>query len=131
MAHFAKIENDYVVDVIVAEQEYIDELDGEWIQTSYNTYGGVHYDQQGNPDGGIPLRMNYGGIGSYYHREKDLFIPPRIHAGWILNEATYRWEPPVPYPPDDGNIYVWDNDLMEFKNLGLPATNDGSVIPQQ
>lgn len=75
MAHFAKIENDKVVSVIVAEQEFIDyintlnnELSGEWIQTSYNTFGGIHL------EGGTPLRGNFAGIGMIYNRELDAFI---------------------------------------------------------
>ena len=61
MAHFAKVLNGKVEKVIVAEQEFIDNMTdtspGNWIQTSYNTYGGVH------SDGGTPLRKNYAGIG--------------------------------------------------------------------
>ena len=132
MAHFAKIEDNYVVDVIVAEQDYIDTLDGEWLQTSYNTWGGIHYDQNMEPssDQSKALRMNFAGIGSTYDRDRDAFIPPRRYNGWILNNDTLLWEPPLGYPPQDGNVYVWDNELKEFKNLGEPTNNDGSVIPE-
>lgn len=75
MAHFAKIENNKVVRVIVAEQEFIEyintlnnELSGEWIQTSYNTFGGIHL------EGGTPLRGNFARIGMIYNRELDAFI---------------------------------------------------------
>ena len=131
MAHFAKIEDNYVVDVIVAEQDYIDTLDGEWVQTSYNTWGGVHYDENMNPseDQSKALRMNYAGIGSTYDRERDAFIPPRRFNGWLLDQETLQWVPPA-YPPEDGNVYVWDNDLMKFKNLGAPKYSDGSVDSQ-
>jgi hypothetical protein len=33
MSHFAKIENNIVTTVNVAEQEFIDTQDGTWIQT--------------------------------------------------------------------------------------------------
>ena len=70
MAHFAKVENGIVTQVIVAGQDVIDSgLFGEpssWVQTSYNTRGGVHYGQDGQPDGGVALRMNYAGIGYTY-----------------------------------------------------------------
>ena len=39
MAHFAKVEKGIVVQVIVAEQSHVDTLDGDWVQTSYNTLG--------------------------------------------------------------------------------------------
>ncbi len=94
MSHFAKIENDKVVQVIVAEQEFVDSQPGEWIQTSYNTRGAEH------PEG-RPLRKNYAGIGYIYDREKDAFIEPQPFSSWILNEETCLWEPPVPRPEDE------------------------------
>ncbi len=70
MAHFAKVSGGTVIQVIVAEPEFfntfVDTSPGEWIQTSYNTRGGVHY----NPNTNTPsedqtkaLRKNYAGIG--------------------------------------------------------------------
>ncbi len=49
MAHFAKVLNGKVKDVMVAEPEFFVQLcltkqAGEWIQTSYNTRGGIHYE---------------------------------------------------------------------------------------
>jgi hypothetical protein len=67
MGHYAKIENDIVVQVIVAEQDFINTMDGEWVQTSYNTRDGEHL------LGGTPLRKNYAGIGFKYNRELDEF----------------------------------------------------------
>lgn len=80
MAHFAQVdENDVVIQVIVAEQEFIDSgLVGDpasWIQTSYNTRGGIHYGPDGEPDGGIALRGNYASIGGTYDRVNDVFLP--------------------------------------------------------
>ncbi len=44
MSHFAKIDDDNIVtQVIVAEQDFINSIQGDWIQTSYNTHGGVHH----------------------------------------------------------------------------------------
>ena len=60
MGHFAKVLDGKVIQVIVAEAEFfdtfVDSSPGQWIQTSYNTYGGQH------PEG-RPLRKNYAGIG--------------------------------------------------------------------
>ena len=41
MAHYAKVENGVVTQVIVADQEFIDSavLGHDWVQTSYNTGG--------------------------------------------------------------------------------------------
>lgn len=105
MAHFAKIENDIVTKVIVAEQSFfdsfVDDSPGTWIQTSYNTIGGQHL------LGGTPLRKNYAGVGFTYDSTKDAFIPPKRFNSWTLNETTCLWEPPVAMP-SDGKKYEWN-----------------------
>ena len=115
MAHFAKVKDGIVTKVIVAEQDFIDNYQdyelGKWIQTSYNTRGGVHL------LGGTPLRKNYAGIGYSYDKDKDAFIEPKPYTSWTLNETTCRYEPPVAYPTD-GQIYTWNEtnqtwDLVE------------------
>lgn len=92
MSHFAKVVDGIVAQVIVAEPEFfntfVDSSPGEWVQTSYNTYGGVHR------NGGIPLRKNYAGIGYTYDRVRDAFIPPKPEGDWVLNEDTCLWEQP-------------------------------------
>jgi hypothetical protein len=104
MSHFAKVLNGKVVQVIVAELEFfktfVDTSPGEWIQTSYNTYGGKHL------LGGTPLRKNFAGIDYSYDKEKDAFIPPQPFSSWILNEETCLWESSIPYP-NDGKQYSW------------------------
>lgn len=106
MSHFAKIENGIVTQVIVAEQDFINKIDGEWVQTSYNTYGGQH------PEG-RPLRKNYAGIGFSYDSERDAFIPPKPFDSWLLNEDTCLWDAPIPYP-EDGKIYKWDEETTSW-----------------
>jgi len=105
MPHFAKVSNGIVTQVIVAEPEFfqtfVDPFPGEWIQTSYNTYGGVH------ANGGTPLRKNYAGIGYSYDQNRDAFIPPKPYVSWMLDEETCLWHAPTPYP-NDGNLYLWD-----------------------
>lgn len=105
MAHFAKVVDNIVIQVIVAEPEFfetfVDTSPGEWIQTSYNTRGGIHL------NGGTPLRKNYAGIGFTYDKSLDAFIPPQPYASWKLNEETCLWESPVKYP-EDGREYYWD-----------------------
>lgn len=110
MAHFAKInENNIVEQVIVADdiQWCIDNLGGEWIQTSYNTYRGVH------TQGGTPLRKNYAGIGYIYDSERDAFIPPQPYPSWVLEEETCHWNSPAPKPEDD-KLYVWDEEKVAW-----------------
>lgn len=101
MAHYAEIVNGVVVQVIVAEQDYIDTLSGEWVQTSYNTHAGVHM------LGGTPLRKNYANIGYTYDSVRDAFIPPSPDPTWVIDEQTCQWVPPIPYPTD-GKSYEWD-----------------------
>jgi hypothetical protein len=110
MAHFAKVQDGKVVQVIVAEPDFfemfVDTSPGEWVQTSYNTHAGQH------PEG-RPLRKNYAGIGFTYDRDRDAFIPPQPFASWLLNEETCLWDAPVPYP-DDGARYRWDEETLAW-----------------
>jgi hypothetical protein len=114
MAHFAKVNNGTVVQVIVAEPEFfntfVDSSPGQWIQTSYNTHGGVH------ANGGTPLRKNYAGVGYTYDSVRDAFIPPKPYASWTLNEDTCLWDCPVAYP-DDGKVYTWAEDTQEWNEV--------------
>ena len=111
MGHFAKVCGGKVIQVIVAEPDFfntfVDTSPGQWLQTSYNTRGGVHYGQDGQPDGGIALRGNYAGIGYTYDAANDVFYAPQPYPSWVLNKTTWVWEPPVPYPTD-GKVYNWD-----------------------
>lgn len=117
MSHFAKVDAGKVVQVIVAEKEFfdnfVDSSPGEWVQTSYNTRGGVHYGPDGKPDGGIALRKNYAGIGYTYDHLRDAFIPPQPYPSWTLNENSCLWDSPVPYP-DDGELYYWDEETLSW-----------------
>ena len=99
MAHFAKIEKGIVVDVVVADQGFIDTLSGNWVQTSYNTRGGVHYGTDGQPDGGVALRGNYAGIGYIYDAGLDAFYPPKPNALYQLNNTSFTWEVKPEYSP--------------------------------
>jgi hypothetical protein len=122
MAHFAKVLDGKVVQVIVAEPEFFetftDSSPGEWIQTSYNTRGGVHYGPDGQPDGGVALRGNYAGIGYSYDRINDVFYPSQPFSSWTLNQTTWTWEAPVAYP-SDGKVYDWNEETKEWKEIVL------------
>ena len=109
MAHFAKVENGVVTQVIVADQDVIDSgmFGSGWVQTSYNTKGGVHYGQDGQPDGGVAMRKNYAGIGFPYDAGRDAFIPPQPYPSWTLNEDTCLWDCPVAMPTE-GGPFTWN-----------------------
>jgi hypothetical protein len=109
MAHFAKVENGLVTQVIVAEQDFIDSgaVGTGWIQTSYNTHGGQH------PEG-RPLRGNYAGIGYTYDSVNDVFYAPQPYPSWVISAPTWIWQAPVAYP-EDGNAYKWDEASISWK----------------
>ena len=114
MAHFAKVTDGKVTQVIVAEPEFfatfVDSSPGEWIQTSYNTHGGAH------ATGGTPLRKNYAGIGYTYDRTRDAFIPPQPYTSWLLNETTCLWQAPVARPTDDKR-YEWNEAEQQWTEI--------------
>ena len=115
MSHFAKLDNNNLVIFVTVGRQEDDGLEAElcartgdkYVQTSYNTSGGVHR------LGGTPLRKNYAGIGYTYDEQRDAFIPPKPYASFILNEDTCLWEPPVPYPTD-GKRYLWNEEELEW-----------------
>lgn len=99
MAYFAQIDSTNTVIAVLAipdsEQERGQDflaidlgLGGTWIQTSYNTRGGVHI------NGGTPLRKNYAGVGYFYDSRRDAFIPPKPSPDCILDEETCLWNCP-------------------------------------
>ena len=101
MSHFAKIENNIVTQVIVAEQDFINSgAVGDsflWVQTSYSG----------------SFRKNYAGVGYTYDSVRDAFIPPQPYPSWTLVEDTCLWEAPVAMPTDD-KMYEWDEDTTSW-----------------
>ena len=108
MSHFAQLNEQSIVMqvIVVANQELLLDgieseekgiafcqslLGGNWKQTSYN----------GN------IRKNYAGIGYTYDESRNAFISPQPFPSWTMNQTSYLWESPVPYPTDDKR-YTWD-----------------------
>ena len=123
MGHFAKVSNGIVTKVIVAEADFfnnfVDDSPGQWIQTSYNTRGGVHYQPNTNEpseDQSKALRKNYAGIGYTYDSTRDAFIPPQPFNSWTLNEDTCLWDSPVAYPTD-GKLYKWNEEILNWEEV--------------
>jgi hypothetical protein len=114
MAHYAHITNGIVDQVIVIDAETLAlghwGNPSEWVQTSYNTHGGVH------ATGGAPLRKNYAGIGFSYDSGRDAFIPPKPFASWLLNESTCLWDAPTPMP-NDNKRYSWSEDTLSWVEM--------------
>lgn len=117
MAHYAKVENGIVTEVIVADEDFIKSgYAGDpalWIQTSYNTQGNVHL------LGGTPLRKNYAGVGYSYNEELDAFIPPKPFNSWLLNEETGLWNPPISRPADE-KYYIWNESILNWEEVDSP-----------
>jgi hypothetical protein len=117
VSHFAKVLDGKVIQVIVAEPDFfdtfVDSSPGSWIQTSYNTRGNIHYGQDGEPDGGEALRGNYAGVGYTYDAVDDVFYALQPYASWTLDQTTWLWDAPVPYPVD-GQRYDWDEATISW-----------------
>lgn len=122
MAHFAKVENGIVTNVIVVDdqheanpQEFFDMLgfDGQWVQTSYNTVAGEHL------QGGVPLRKNFAGVGFVYDATRDAFYSQQPYPSWVLNEETCLWESSIPYP--ESGVWVWDEKTVSWVEPEDPA----------
>ena len=117
MAHFAKLENNVVTQVIVvSNQDILDEkgqeseelgiafcsnlLGGTWKQTSYNG----------------KIRKNYAGVGYTYDESRDAFIPAKPFASWLLDETTCQWKAPVAMPTDDKR-YTWNEETKSWDEV--------------
>lgn len=113
MSYFAQINEDNIVEQVISapSQEWCEEnIGGRWLQTSYNTKGGVHL------AGGTPLRKNYAGIGYTYDEQRDAFIAPQPYPSWILDEETCIWQSPVPRPTDN-KLREWNEKELDWVEI--------------
>ena len=120
MAHFAKIENNLVTQVVAVHNNelLVDNVESEqagirflqnlygvdtvWVQTSFNK----------------TFRKNYAGVGDTYDSVRDAFIPPKPYPSWLLDEATCKWDSPVPKPDAFGDCYyVWEEETLSWKEI--------------
>jgi len=105
MSHFAKLDNNVVTQVIVAEQDFINSGKvGDsflWVQTSYNNN----------------FRKQYAGIGFTYDKANDVFIAPKPFASWAL-DASFDWQPPTA-KPDDDKMYSWNESTTTWDEVIL------------
>ena len=152
MAHFAKLgANGKVIQVLTLNNSDMLNADGVqdeavgqqylerhnnwpaqmWIQTSYNTRGGKHYDADGNEsaDQTKALRGNYAGIGYTWDEDDQIFWPKKPYASWVKHNATASWKSPLGDAPaltaeqtsqnEAGTHrwgYSWDEDAYQADN---------------
>lgn len=113
MAHFALLDSNNIVTFVTVGRDEDNEVDistrtGQtYKKTSYNTRGGIHYGQDGQPDNGVAFRANYAGLGYTYDPTNDVFYAPKPYASWTIGAPTWVWQAPVPYPTN-GKTYTWD-----------------------
>ena len=121
MAHFAKLDENNLVTFVTVGRQEDDGLEEElnartgdvYRQTSYNTYGGIHYtDGEPSQDQTKALRFNYAGISFMYDADRDAFIPPTPFPSWVLDEATCLWVAPIDYPAE--GVHVWDEEAGDW-----------------
>jgi hypothetical protein len=106
MAHFAKIENGIVTQVVVIDnseelrgEEFLNSigLEGKWVQTSYNANFG----------------KKFAGIGDTYVASTGNFKPAKPFASFKFDEETWSWVAPKSYPTD-GKHYFWNEDIKDW-----------------
>jgi hypothetical protein len=105
MAHFARIENNLVTEVLVVHNDLEHTgadflandlgLGGTWVQTSYSNN----------------FRKQYAGIGFTYDSVADVFIAPQPYQSWSLDE-NFDWQPPTPMPED--GLWYWSEEEGEW-----------------
>ena len=134
MAHYAQINsNNTVIQVLTVDNSIIDAatflselLGGTWIQTSYNTKGGIHYGPDGQPDGEPQIGYNYAAINYLYDINANAFYAPQFYPSWVLNTNSYIWEAPTPPGPAPEaiypNYYTWDESTLSWILNTLPTT---------
>ena len=130
MAHFAKIENGIVTNVIIADQEFIDagHVEGLWLETTIDAIGGFVYElDDSTPSKLIPtdkptVRKNYACIGYSYDAQRDAFIPPKPYNSWVLDESKCVWVAPVPLP--QVGVYQWDEETVNWVAIPRKEKNE-------
>jgi hypothetical protein len=88
-------DNNIVINLIIADEEFVKTLDGVWIARNQT-------------DKDSPA------LGWLYDKTQDLFLPIKPHDNWLLDEQIWRYVPPTPYPTD-GNVYSWNQTLMKWE----------------
>ena len=87
MNNYAQIIDNTVVNVIVADADFVAQSDLDYVL------------------------LSRGGIGWTYDRQANQFVAPQPFESWTL-DANNDWQPPTPKP--DG-AYYWDEDTQTWQ----------------
>ncbi len=118
MAHFAKIENNKVIEVAVVENAVIRNISGDeqeslgqdflrkiknepnavWLQCSYNQ----------------KIRNVFPSPQWDYNPSEDKFYPPSPYPSWVWNEEIKSWLSPIGEPTDESKT-TWNEDNGEWQ----------------
>ncbi len=110
MAHYAFLNADNMVTEVITGIDETELIEGLLPETWYGNFR-EQVCKRTSYNGNI--RKNYAGIGYTYDTVRDAFIAPKPYASWVLDEASCRWEAPVPMP-SAGGPWAWDEDTESW-----------------
>jgi hypothetical protein len=116
MAHFAKMNDNLVVDIAVISNDVVDNLpfpESEPLGVAFLTEWSGGYPNWKQTSYNSSFRKNYAGPNYTYDAVLDAFIPPKPFPSWLLDTISCLWNAPVPCP-DDGSIYRWDENTLSW-----------------
>ena len=99
MSRWVKLQNNKIVDVIVANKDFNDTLQNK----------DFYVEDDGN-------KRNVAMIGGSYDATRDMFIMPKAYPSWVFDEESGRWKAPIDMP-DDGGRYIWNELTKNWDNI--------------
>ena len=109
MAHYAFLGANNVVTEVITGINETELIEGLLPETWYGNFRGQVCKRTSYNNN---IRKNYAGIGYTYDTARDAFIAPKPFASWMLNEATCRWEAPMPMPSE--GMWMWDEETVSW-----------------
>jgi len=116
MARFARVLDGKVIDVIIADMDYVMKYRKEVaVHSSTMTDSNVaRWIETTAPGDGVPMiRKHCAAVGYHYDEELDAFYEPKQYPSWSLNTETCEWEAPVP-KPDNLNKWQWNEENQQW-----------------
>lgn len=119
MAYFAQLDfNNIVMQVVAVDDEVIGEAtypESEQIGIDFlqSLFGDQTKWKQTSPTG--EFRRMYAFVSGTYRLDLDIFVPPQPYNSWIYNPVSNSWVPPTPYPGDDTQSYMWEENGAFWK----------------
>ena len=109
MAHYAFLGANNVVTEVITGINETELIEGLLPETWYGNFRGQVCKRTSYNNN---IRKNYAGIGYTYDAARDAFIAPKPFASWVLDEATCRWQAPVPMPSE--GMWMWDEATVSW-----------------